>query len=341
LDEFRFWGACRTDAEIAANYKKTMKGSEPNLVLNYRFEELSGSPVNTVNNFPATSTSTAWSYDTPVLDQTKALALIVPTLDPDTYVYYQNVIRNGGDLSFLTLQAVDEFVRELKRYNLWNRIYDAGVVCGNSLASAVTKLKSITGSFYLTPFNIPASAYVERGVNGGIKGNASNSYLSMGYEGGARVGNGHLAAYVLGTEANGTSRAIMGSEGAGSSYGNYFGWMNAGTWEVGGILTNGTDYTPNGNTTKLEGALMITQYGPASKYFNNGIQIGATVVPVSTNPPLTVSLNILAYNSNGSPGGYSSRYLRYYSTGGGFNDQESIIYQRLITTLQSRLHRTI
>jgi len=341
MDEVRFWDYLRTDAEIADNYRKTIAGTAPGLLVNLRFEELGGNPVNLANGVPAVAGSTTWSYDTPVLDQRQALSLIVPTLDPDTYNYYQNVIRNGGDVSFLTLQALDEFVRNLKSENLWDKIYDIGPLCGNNVSAAMTKLKSRNGVWYLTPANVDNSNYVERGASAGVKGNGSSVYMDTGYTGDLVTADGHMACYFKGTEANGASKCVMGASVAGDTYGNYLGWINGGTWEVGGILTNGNDYTPYGNTVKQEGAVMVSHFGAISTYYSNGLVLGSPKTIVDAYTPLSVPIQIMCVlTQGGSRGLFATRYVRYYSLGRGFSDTEAATYQKLITTLQSRLHRT-
>jgi hypothetical protein len=343
IDEFRFWHEAKTADQIKSNYRKTVKGNEQNLKSALNFEEGSGNPVNLVTKIPATNNSVTYSPVTPTLDESTAVVYLLPTLDKDTQAYYRNVISNSGTISFKTLLWVDEFVRDLKINNLWDKLIECGIYCGGNLAAALTKLKCKSG-VYMTGFNLVESDYVERGVNGGIKGNGSNKYISSGYWGGFEAQNAHIAAYVKGTEANATSRVIMGA-GQTSPANNYvyLGWINAGAWECGVILGNAsTQYVPQTATTKQEGFLCIATNGSLSQsYYANGTQYLASVNTAGLSGSASNIIYLLASNEGGVVGLYSTRYLRYHAFGTGLSVTEQATYHSLVARLQSRLGRSL
>ncbi|MBL9146110.1 MAG: hypothetical protein JNM99_20685 [Verrucomicrobiaceae bacterium] len=58
LDDFRVWNKARTQAQIQANYTRTLVGTESGLVLYYKFDEASGDAINSVTSQPLPGTFT-------------------------------------------------------------------------------------------------------------------------------------------------------------------------------------------------------------------------------------------------------------------------------------------
>ncbi len=99
--------------------------------------------------------------------------------DNDTKTWINNVYATGGGVSYATAQAVNVFVESLKATNVWSKLDDIGLFCGNDLNSALTKLKSTPG---LPPYLVNAGGfasgnYAERGPRAGLAGNGTGTYL--------------------------------------------------------------------------------------------------------------------------------------------------------------------
>ncbi len=265
--------------------------------------------------------------------------------DADTRRYLANVNSNGGVITASTLQAIDIFVKKLKADLIWNKLSEIGPLAGTDIRAALTKLKYVTTSPYLTNVNFVTADYTERGSTGGFKGNGSSKYLDTGYAGNYTADNGHIGIYIKGTEASGTSRVAMGRENSGGSIFSYLGWINGGAWDVGVLVGNAApgNYTPQTpeSTYKKEGLFLVATNGTLSQqFYTNASAVGSPVLTASVSLP-TSSFYLLADNSNGTPTLYSTRYLRYYTIGAGLSASDVANYNAAIQALQIALSRAV
>lgn len=115
---------------------------------------------------------------------TLALNSSTPTdssLDADTVKYLQTLTANGGTISTSTIYIINQFIRDLKHYSLWDKIDDMGVFCGTNLAAGLTKLKYNQGVSLLINHNFVSADFSEGGTAGGLKGDGSTKYLDIGH----------------------------------------------------------------------------------------------------------------------------------------------------------------
>ena len=98
LDEVRIWNEARSNCEIQANFNRSMAGTEPNLVVNYNFNQgvAAGNNVGvitlpdlvagnngTLNNFTLTGTTSNWIASTATISASGELPAVTTTITED------------------------------------------------------------------------------------------------------------------------------------------------------------------------------------------------------------------------------------------------------------------
>lgn len=261
--------------------------------------------------------------------------------DALTVQYKKDIAAIGGSISATTLSFVNEFALSIRAAGITNKIFDMGVFCGNNLSTSLVKLK-YTNTPYMSGVSLVEADYVEQGSSGGIKGNGSSKYIVANTAGGTYAStNGHMSAYIKGTEANGTSRVYMGHETSAGGVASYLGWINAGAWDVGVIY--GTvfpaQYTPQTQTQKLQGHICISASGSVSQsLYVNGVQLGASVNNGGSTAQIAPSVYLLCEFTT-VPTSFSTRYISFYSIGSGLTATESLALSKAVGVLQGRLGR--
>ncbi|MDH4471653.1 MAG: T9SS type A sorting domain-containing protein [Fluviicola sp.] len=94
LDEVRIWSEARSNCEIQANYNRSMTGTEPNLVVNYNFNQgvaagnnagvntlpdLVAGNNGTLNNFTLNGTTSNWIASTATINASSEVAAVTST----------------------------------------------------------------------------------------------------------------------------------------------------------------------------------------------------------------------------------------------------------------------
>lgn len=99
----------------------------------------------------------------------------------ETIAYRTNIESIGGSIDTSTLIIVNDFVKGMKSSGLWSKMYEIYPFLGNSLNSALVKLKTVgTVSFTASNNNFVEADYQERGSSGGLKGDGSTKWLETG-----------------------------------------------------------------------------------------------------------------------------------------------------------------
>lgn len=240
--------------------------------------------------------------------------------DVDALTWKANVYANGGTVSTATLKAISDFCKGCKADGTWTKMQEVYPFAGDQLAAALTKLKYVTASAYLTNNNFVSGDYAETGSTAGLKGNGTSKYLDSGFNPvsqSSSTSSFHLSAYVKGTESGGTSRLIVGGQAASGINPTHLGWYLSGAKEGGGIAAaDATNGAPGTSTVSLEGALLVTTNGNRSQtYYKNGAQVSTPVT--ATGSFTSNSLFVSAINNGGAAAAFSTRYFRGLSIGTG------------------------
>ncbi len=98
LDEVRIWSEARSNCEILANFNRSMAGTEPNLVVNYNFNQGAASGNNTgvttltdlvaasdgtLNNFTLNGATSNWIASTAMINASGEVPAIITTITED------------------------------------------------------------------------------------------------------------------------------------------------------------------------------------------------------------------------------------------------------------------
>lgn len=255
----------------------------------------------------------------------------------ETLGYRSRIAAAGGSITPADLLAVDTFVSKCKQAGLWSKIQDMSPLAGNSLASALVKLK---GSGSLTGVNIVGGDYTR---TGGIDPGATNStkHLATGWIPSANVADTSFhaafhsisfsAAYggsEMGAIVNGATQAFQYFARFTGDLGGYDSWTNAA-----GRCTTLT-------STNGQGLFIGSRIsGTDSKFYRNATQIATLATAEGTSPNIEVF--VLAVNQIGTPVSYSPRPIGYYSLGTGMTGGEITTYTGLIQQLMSAFGRAI
>jgi lysophospholipase L1-like esterase len=102
-------------------------------------------------------------------------------LQTETVTYVANVRAAGGDVGQSTIQAIDQFIVDLKRDSLWNLFVEIYPFVGTNLNAALVKLKNGTGTgTSLTNNGFVAADYSQEAGFGIPSGNTSK-FLNTGF----------------------------------------------------------------------------------------------------------------------------------------------------------------
>lgn len=270
-------------------------------------------------------------------------------LHPDASDWITRVTANGGSASSTTLAAVSTFCAAIQAAGIRDRFYRLNLFCGTGLNAVLVPLyrnTSLTGSGLGnttdTNNNFVSGDYVELGSNtGGLKGNGSSKWLNTGLNPvtvGFSVASHHLSVYVKGTEASGTSRAMIGNANTGDSPSALF-FVTSGTAERFTFPQALAQATSGG--TSIDGMLTGTVEGGESNYYR-GTASQATSEDGSVAFP---DRSYAVFASQNTPGGvflYSlARYFRAYSLGLGLTSAQLTAYYNAMQAFQTALDRQV
>jgi hypothetical protein len=259
------------------------------------------------------------------------------------------VVANGGSVSTSTMDAVYRLCMQLSAAGLRDRFFRLNLFCGTGLNAALVPLyrgPSISGTQYgnATDTNngpFVSGDYTETGSSGGLLGNGSSKYLTIGFRMDSlpSINSVHLSAYQV-TAGNGYA-AISAYWQHTSDSTQTRGWEIFGT----SLLLGNTNYfnPPETSRPALFTASRESQtvaYG----YFNSrqGSLSGSTGGSAAAIEPIVFARNL---NSGAppttaiSPALVSSARLGGYSIGNGMTQSQVAAYYGAMQAFQTALGR--
>jgi len=290
LDDFRVWNTARTAGEISANYRRTLAGNEPGLLLYYRLDAASG----TVATNSATATapayhgalvnSPAWTNSgAPFLyftdGSTNVVDAITVTVANDVNVGSNGpnttlLITNGGTLAVGAVSGVSSFLGR-------------NVGSSNNLA-----VVSGTGSRWTNSGELRVGNDGSR--NQLVVSNGGTVINAAGFIGVNATANNNVAV-VTGTNSLWTN--------SGSLYVGYFGSGNQLVVSNGGVVANGGDGSLGNQSGANFNTALVT--GTGSLWTNSGVLIvgssgSGNQLTVSNGARVANSGAIVGFNSSAS-----------------------------------------
>lgn len=267
------------------------------------------------------------------------------TAHPEALAWQARAIANGGSVSASTLAAVSTFCGAIDTAGIREKFYRLNLLCGDFAAALVPLYRNtsaagaVLGNATDTNNNLVSGDYVETGsTTGGLKGNGATKHLDTGLNPvsiSASVTDTHVAVYVKGVEASGTSRYMVSNTNAGSS-GPGIGWLSGGSRE----RYHSPSIFIDGATTSHDGFLAGSCSASASAYYRNGSSLvaGSGGSGSFTNR----SFYVMAANAGGSPLFFSNaRYFRAYSMGLNMTAAQWSAYNTAMQSFQAALSRNV
>lgn len=278
-------------------------------------------PINTTN-------LTSWPYS---------------DLESETKTFLKNVKSAGGLISGSTLNAVDDFVKEVKKAGIISKLYDCCLFCGDNLQACLTKIFYPSGkSPYVIGVNFKESDYKE---NLGLKGDGTSKYL-----------NTQIDCSIFSNQNTSTSVYIRDSVETG--YYKLYGLVNGSSsrfclqaFDIGGTsISDQYDYQYGGRLSGAHGAVR-NGWGmlcasrtpqPMHKLFRNGIAFASSSsVGSSSVSSLTGNLYVMACNIDNVPSYFSDRFESFYHFGAGLSDNEVASLYSAVQRFQIALNRDV
>ena len=233
--------------------------------------------------------------------------------DQDIQVYIKNATSNGSVITNSQRFPLVDLARSLKASGVWSKIQDFSLFAGVDYSGSKIKIK---GSASLVSYNFTSSDYLSSGSSAGLKGNGSTKYLDTQFNASSGdASNMGLFCYMTGRETAGTSRYLMGAQGAANTPQNIvgMGFLRGGTQDCGGIaIANTTTAAPStvDASTYSSGALFVGTNGSrAQQFYRNGVAVGSTVTATASLP----NLNIWLFRANNSNASLSTRRILSYA----------------------------
>lgn len=261
-------------------------------------------------------------------------------LDPDTRTWVNNVQANYGSVSYGTVQAVDNFVGNLKDNGIWGSIVDMGVFVGDNFAAAQTKLKYPAGisPFLISGGGFAGNFYTERGIAGGVSGNGAG-YLDTSIPQSMFLPqNRHMSVYCNGQFPANNAR-LMGSDVT----------SNTNIWS---ICYNNPSSTLSYNCAISVASIDFTNMTTGGHYVGIGSQLpnafyvnaqGTGNSSSVTISPCTGSTTqyILALNRNGTAVAATASRIAFYSIGLALSPSQVTGFYAAVQGLQTTLGRNV
>lgn len=255
-------------------------------------------------------------------------------IEDEVAIYKRNILNNGGKISNASLDAVNQFVKDLKFFGIWNKIVDMGVFCGDNLPAALTKLKYRNESGpYLINYNFNEADYFERGPSGGLRGNGVDKYLDTNFKlGNLPSTNCSMGVYNRNTVSGATYGPMGGTDGTnhfilyypagGNNY--YYVCFNWSSGDGNGYIV--VNYTPGG-------LIFGTTLDMNSVLYRNGSAIDSKSYTSGTMP----NVNGLVFSNNRTTMSASLDSLYFY--GYNITAAEASMFHRAVWYFQWRLNR--
>lgn len=270
----------------------------------------------------------------------------VESLDPETTDWLSRVDSAGGSVSDSILEAVDDYIKEVKglKYqttNIRSLLLRENWFCGDFYSSFVPVFRNsgtssgILGSFRDINHNYSQNEYEQKGSGSGLKGNGADRYIETGFNpkqiSELTAGNIHFMIYSMSDSADAGRLGCRGASGEGLYF--YPKYLNGNTY----INLNGT--VESFVTTPAANGYIMAQRNSSQTvdaYYNNFLI--NTVQNNSTNKP-DAGIIIGAFNNNGSVSGFMSMRLGGYSLGKSMTQSQQLIHYNAVKRLMNRLGR--
>jgi hypothetical protein len=94
--------------------------------------------------------------------------------------YETRILAAESTISAAQIVAVNRFIHDLKAADVWNKIQDMGVFCGDDLTAALVKLKYTSGDGLLTNVGFTADEFSVEGLTGDGDGMSVNTGFRPG-----------------------------------------------------------------------------------------------------------------------------------------------------------------
>ncbi len=261
--------------------------------------------------------------------------------DPEVFNYVAAIISNGGSISTADLTSVHKFVINLKNAQVWDRLVDVGLFCGNNLSSALVKIKTAPGTnSVMTNINFVEADY---GRTTGLKGNGTTKYLKIGVNPSRAMtfGDSSFGVYNASSVA-----ADGGSFGARTSA--------ASTFQMFHPFSDSVIYADQYNTTNSAGRVAVATTNSSlfglivcsrtstslMSVYRRGNKLGTTTgTSIGTLP--NAEMFVFASNDAGTPVFYSSYFQSMYFVGSGLTAAQIMVLNGATEQLQFDLGRFV
>lgn len=267
----------------------------------------------------------------------KLAGITAPTssIDPDAEAFI-----TAANITDTTQQtAIIQLVTDLKNYNLWTKAPAIYPFVGGTASSHKFNLKDprdLNAAYRLVFYG-----GVTHNANG-VTFNLTNAYADTFYNESLieTFANTHRAVYDRSTNIDNACQ--LGSQGAGSGsqrnliYTNYGNLLIVDCYNTSD--TNGRLVLSNGgsNAFWVNSRIAVNNMRP----YKNGVAIGLAIgASIGTQP--NVNTYIGAYNSNGTPAGYTNHNLAFVSLGFGLTGTEVANYYTAVQAFQTTLGRQV
>lgn len=248
--------------------------------------------------------------------------------DADAVLYFERIENNGGTLSGLEKQAVNQLIFDLKQYGIWNTISAAYPMIGSSSIAFAQNLKSasFTGSFS-SGGSFTSNGFVTNGVST-MNTNFVPSNESIG------VNNLCISGYTNSNIASETKYLIGASDGSNETailpiYNNTFqGYINESIYNgsVGNVVSKGYYIAQKNNTNNI------------LLYKDNTKLLSASNTSTTKTP---VSIHLGGRNLNGTVYNITSCDIQFAHIGSGLTDTEVSNLYTAVQSFQTALNRNI
>jgi len=269
------------------------------------------------------------------------------SIDPETASWLARVDSAGGTVSDSIIEAVDDYVKEIKglkfqSVSIRSLILRENWFCGDLNSAFVPIFRNsgtgsaILGSVQDINRNYPLTGYNETGPESGLKGNGSNRYIETGFTpllvNELPKNDVHFMVYSMSNFNDAGRLGCRNSNGDAlylyPRYTNGYAYLN---------INSVTE--SNFPTLSANGYIMGQRYSSQllNGYYNDVL---VNSIPNNSLNKPNVPITIGAFNNNGVIGNYMSMRLGGYSIGKSLTQVQQLIHYNAVQRLMTRLGRS-
>lgn len=270
--------------------------------------------------------------------------------DADAEDYFTRITTAGGTISAATKAATHRLVQDLKQGNVWNSLFDVGLLAGDQLAAALVKLKHPAGvQSTLTNVNFISGDYTEAT---GLKGNGTTKRLRTGV-----LGNvlpfvtpnyrGSLAAYVRSVTAYAeygiAAGVLVGTANGNSAVDSAATYLAMDSFDGATFAHAGEALGTVAISADPPGLIVgvATSLAARRVYLGGTAQTGSRDTGSAAGDALNFEFYVMAENQGGTAARFADQHLAFYSIGDVLSDAQVAALHNAVQLFQQTLGRSV